>query len=162
MVISGGNFKPDTLKPKEVVSLLLDDEEIEMKCTFMIYLFKYRSMTYESLILHFTDRQRKEERKSFLNEETNRIDREKERKRKATVAAKEEQIKRSRSDGASASEISSYVDSSEKNSPAESLAEPAESIKQDDSSNEDLVVDCESPSTSSSQSIQNQNTIFEC
>ena len=26
MVISGGNFKPDTLKPKEVVSLLLDDE----------------------------------------------------------------------------------------------------------------------------------------
>lgn len=32
MVISGGNFKPDTLKPKEVVSLLLDDEEIEMKC----------------------------------------------------------------------------------------------------------------------------------
>ena len=32
MVISGGNFKPDTLKPKEVVSLLLDDEEIERKC----------------------------------------------------------------------------------------------------------------------------------
>ncbi|KAI9580070.1 hypothetical protein GQX74_000858 [Glossina fuscipes] len=31
MVISGGNFKPDTLKPKEVVSLLLDDEEIETK-----------------------------------------------------------------------------------------------------------------------------------
>lgn len=31
MVISGGNFKPDTLKPKEVVSLLLDDEEIESK-----------------------------------------------------------------------------------------------------------------------------------
>ncbi|KAK3855245.1 hypothetical protein Pcinc_038337, partial [Petrolisthes cinctipes] len=26
MVISGGNFKPDTLKPKEVVSLLLDDD----------------------------------------------------------------------------------------------------------------------------------------
>lgn len=34
MVISGGNFKPDTLKPKEVVSLLLDDEEIEMKCEY--------------------------------------------------------------------------------------------------------------------------------
>lgn len=32
MVISGGNFKPDTLKPKEVVSLLLDDEELELKC----------------------------------------------------------------------------------------------------------------------------------
>lgn len=34
MVISGGNFKPDTLKPKEVVSLLLDDEEIVTKCKF--------------------------------------------------------------------------------------------------------------------------------
>jgi len=32
MVISGGNLKPDTLKPKEVVSLLLDDDEIESKC----------------------------------------------------------------------------------------------------------------------------------
>uniref|UniRef100_A0A8C2KU13 Chromatin-remodeling ATPase INO80 n=1 Tax=Cyprinus carpio TaxID=7962 RepID=A0A8C2KU13_CYPCA len=31
MVISGENFKPDTLKPKEVVSLLLDDEELEKK-----------------------------------------------------------------------------------------------------------------------------------
>ncbi|XP_071962626.1 chromatin-remodeling ATPase INO80-like [Antedon mediterranea] len=29
MVISGGNFRPDQLKPKEVVSFLLDDEEIE-------------------------------------------------------------------------------------------------------------------------------------
>lgn len=35
MVISGGNFKPDSLKPKEVVSLLLDDEEIEQKCELM-------------------------------------------------------------------------------------------------------------------------------
>lgn len=35
MVISGGNFKPDTLKPKEVVSLLLDDEEIEAKCKYL-------------------------------------------------------------------------------------------------------------------------------
>lgn len=36
MVISGGNFKPDTLKPKEVVSLLLDDEELEKKCTYSL------------------------------------------------------------------------------------------------------------------------------
>ena len=36
MVISGGNFKPDTLKPKEVVSLLLDDEEIEAKCKWTL------------------------------------------------------------------------------------------------------------------------------
>ena len=32
MVISGGHFKLEQLKPKEVVSLLLDDEDIEMKC----------------------------------------------------------------------------------------------------------------------------------
>ncbi|CAH1153557.1 unnamed protein product [Phaedon cochleariae] len=31
LVISGGNFKPDTLKPKEVVSLLLDDDELVHK-----------------------------------------------------------------------------------------------------------------------------------
>ncbi|XP_062267133.1 chromatin-remodeling ATPase INO80 isoform X1 [Platichthys flesus] len=31
VVISGGNFKPDALKPKEVVSLLLDDDELEKK-----------------------------------------------------------------------------------------------------------------------------------
>ena len=36
IVISGGNFKPDTLKPTEVVSLLLDDEEIERKCMLCI------------------------------------------------------------------------------------------------------------------------------
>ena len=34
MVISGGHFKPEALKPKEVVSLLLDDAELECKCKF--------------------------------------------------------------------------------------------------------------------------------
>ncbi|KAL0963095.1 hypothetical protein UPYG_G00349630 [Umbra pygmaea] len=34
MVISGGNFKPDTLKPKEVVSLLLDDDELEKRLRY--------------------------------------------------------------------------------------------------------------------------------
>ena len=34
MVISGGDFKIDTLKPKEVVSLLLDDEEMESRCMY--------------------------------------------------------------------------------------------------------------------------------
>lgn len=38
MVISGGSFKPDTLKPKEVVSLLLDDDELEQKCKSSSYL----------------------------------------------------------------------------------------------------------------------------
>lgn len=32
MVISGGGAKSDMLKPKEVVSLLLDDEDIERNC----------------------------------------------------------------------------------------------------------------------------------
>ncbi|XP_070179265.1 chromatin-remodeling ATPase INO80-like [Littorina saxatilis] len=31
MVISGGSYKPDTLKPTEVVSLLIDDDEMEKK-----------------------------------------------------------------------------------------------------------------------------------
>lgn len=48
MVISGGNFKPDTLKPKEVVSLLLDDEELEKKRMYskpLIYaLIKHQKM----------------------------------------------------------------------------------------------------------------------
>ncbi len=34
MVISGGDYKSDTLKPKEVVSLLLDDEEMETRCKY--------------------------------------------------------------------------------------------------------------------------------
>ncbi|KAK5639502.1 hypothetical protein RI129_011994 [Pyrocoelia pectoralis] len=51
LVISGGNFKPDTLKPKEVVSLLLDDEEIEQK---------YRQRTEERKLL---EDMREQERK---------------------------------------------------------------------------------------------------
>lgn len=98
----------------------------------------------------FVDRQKKEERKATLTEEANRI--EKERKRKADVT-KEETIKKPRTDGgaASNSEISSYVDSSEKNSPTESSVEPSDSIIANDSSNEALVVDCDSPSNSSPQ-----------
>lgn len=37
VVISGGNFKPDTLKPKEVVSLLLDDDELEKKRQYFAF-----------------------------------------------------------------------------------------------------------------------------
>lgn len=48
VVISGGNFKPDTLKPKEVVSLLLDDDELEKKCAFAIlFRFLYRNFNEE-------------------------------------------------------------------------------------------------------------------
>ena len=38
MVISGGDFKSDALKPKEVVSLLLDDEEMESRCEGNVFL----------------------------------------------------------------------------------------------------------------------------
>nr|XP_031835468.1 chromatin-remodeling ATPase INO80 [Nomia melanderi] len=65
MVISGGNFKPDTLKPKEVVSLLLDDEEIEAKYS-----------------------QRSEERKQHAEDarlESNLHHKERDRKRKLTA-----------------------------------------------------------------------------
>ncbi len=33
MVISGGHFRPDDLKAKEMVSLLLDDDDMETRCT---------------------------------------------------------------------------------------------------------------------------------
>lgn len=39
MVISGGSFRPDVLKPKEVVSLLLDDDEMEKKRESLDYIF---------------------------------------------------------------------------------------------------------------------------
>ncbi|EFN75626.1 Putative DNA helicase Ino80 [Harpegnathos saltator] len=66
MVISGGNFKPDTLKPKEVVSLLLDDEEIEAK-------YSQRS------------EERKQQRAEEARLESNLQHKEKDRKRKLTA-----------------------------------------------------------------------------
>lgn len=56
MVISGGNFKPDTLKPKEVVSLLLDDEEIEMKCEYELAIYRF-DFDLQFIFLITTDRQ---------------------------------------------------------------------------------------------------------
>lgn len=52
MVISGGNFKPDTLKPKEVVSLLLDDEEIELKCKLLLKCITVIIMQFNFYILY--------------------------------------------------------------------------------------------------------------
>lgn len=56
LVISGGNFKPDTLKPKEVVSLLLDDEEIELK---------YRQRAEERK--HVEDMREQERKRKYAN-----------------------------------------------------------------------------------------------
>ncbi|KAL1138654.1 hypothetical protein AAG570_008716 [Ranatra chinensis] len=63
MVISGGNFKPDTLKPKEVVSLLLDDAEIEQK-----YRLKQaeRRMAEENRQDIYRERDRERKRKQLL------------------------------------------------------------------------------------------------
>ena len=58
MVISGGHFRPDILKPKEVVSLLLDDEELEKKCEIFIafprsmFLFIANLMAPVHLLFH--------------------------------------------------------------------------------------------------------------
>ncbi|CAG2060897.1 unnamed protein product, partial [Timema podura] len=95
MVISGGNFKPDTLKPKEVVSLLLDDEEIEKK---------YRQKQAER-------RTQEEARADFYRE------RDRERKRKQFLGV----VKVSQGSG----------------------------VPQDETSNEGLVVDVDSPGTPS-------------
>jgi len=81
MVISGGNLKPDTLKPKEVVSLLLDDDEIESKCMYLrkkSHLIKVLINEYKNL---FLDRQKQEERRQ-LEETRAEGFKEKDRKRK--------------------------------------------------------------------------------
>lgn len=81
MVISGGNLKPDTLKPKEVVSLLLDDDEIESKCKNKKIILSIFQIT---LINTFLDRQKQEERRQ-LEETRAEGFKEKDRKRKIDV-----------------------------------------------------------------------------
>ncbi|XP_038077315.1 chromatin-remodeling ATPase INO80-like [Patiria miniata] len=72
MVITGGQFKPEQLKPKEVVSLLLDDEEIERK---------------------FHEQQREKK----LTEERNRA-KDRKRKREKYAEMKKEAVKKIKSD----------------------------------------------------------------
>lgn len=54
MVISGGNFKPEALKPKEVVSLLLDDAELECKCKRFLRRFDRLLLTCAPLMMNVT------------------------------------------------------------------------------------------------------------
>ena len=49
MVISGGDFAPDILKPKEVVTLLLDDEEMAKRGGRFCFFLVSRSMASVSL-----------------------------------------------------------------------------------------------------------------
>lgn len=146
MVISGGNFKPDTLKPKEVVSLLLDDEEIEAKYS-----------------------QRSEERKQHAEDarlESNLYHKERDRKRKlAALPVKGDAKKPCLSDanGEKAADIVQVNsnDSSQASSNAQShqvnnhqqvietlddysvSTSPAKS--EDETSNDGLVVDVDGP-----------------
>ncbi|XP_021709328.1 putative DNA helicase Ino80 [Aedes aegypti] len=132
MVISGGNFKPDTLKPKEVVSLLLDDEEIELK---------YRQKT--------------EERK-FAAEDQPKNDKERDRKRKQNAASsKLVDQKKNRTDGLLDAYDLAFLESG---APSPAISEQSNTSghiklsdvanRGDDSSNDELMADCDSTSGS--------------
>ncbi|KZC05466.1 Putative DNA helicase Ino80 [Dufourea novaeangliae] len=146
MVISGGNFKPDTLKPKEVVSLLLDDEEIEAKYS-----------------------QRSEERKQHT--EDSRLEstlhyKEKDRKRKLTALPVKGDAKKPCLADANGDKIGDIVQTNSNDSNQTSTASqahlvnnhqqildtsddysvPASPVKsEDETSNDGLVVDVDGP-----------------
>ncbi|XP_039288184.1 chromatin-remodeling ATPase INO80 [Nilaparvata lugens] len=120
MVISGGDFKPDTLKPKEVVSLLLDDDEIEQK---------YRQKQAER-------RQLEESRQDGYKE------REKERKRK-NMGAFKEPVKHTRVEETVTEDAAIFGFDSAPASPAQSDG----SAMQDDTSSDALVVDIDATET---------------
>lgn len=123
MVISGGDFKPDTLKPKEVVSLLLDDEEIEQK---------YRQRQAER-------RQLEENRADIYKE------RDKERKRRMNMNAFKEPVKQIKLEEPGDDAIFG-VDSA-----PESPAHSEGSAMQDETSSDALVVDIDGPTETVSQ-----------
>lgn len=158
MVISGGNFKPDTLKPKEVVSLLLDDEEIEAKYS-----------------------QRSEERKQHMEEthlESSLQYKERDRKRKLTTLPVKGESKRPCLDDDIdvADEVMTQINtivSKQASDPAQSQqqrqqhfesfddsapASPAKS--EDETSNEGLVVDVDGPAMVSGGDARQQGGHF--
>lgn len=51
MVISGGDFKPEALKAKEMVSLLLDDDEMETRCKLCFALHIQRCIFFVLAIM---------------------------------------------------------------------------------------------------------------
>ncbi|XP_068249212.1 chromatin-remodeling ATPase INO80 isoform X2 [Palaemon carinicauda] len=132
MVISGGNFKPDTLKPKEVVSLLLDDD-IEKQ---------YRARQQERRIL--------EEHKIEVNREKMR---ERMRKRYAEKKWEKEQEEKRRRVEEGVVDIGGGGDTtpldSTPASPTHSEVSVTTSLHLDDGSNDgSLIVDVESPAPS--------------
>lgn len=123
MVISGGNFRPDVLKPKEVVSLLIDDDEMETKL-----------------------KQRQDERNRDAS------GKEKEKKRKRDVQVKKREGKKSKIEEvnltipADAESIASVDSTSLPPSPQSVMSYGSEFTQQssiglaDDSSNDALVI----------------------
>ncbi|KAK6636981.1 hypothetical protein RUM43_010648 [Polyplax serrata] len=126
MVISGGHFKPDHLKPKEVVSLLLDDEEIEKK---------YHQKQAEKKLA--------EENK----QETQKTD--KRRKLKTEMPANNEPGgKKVKLEPAEETVLS--VDSTPQSPTRSDYSMGSGAVPQDDTSNDCLVVDVDSPAGLSS------------
>ncbi|KAJ9576388.1 hypothetical protein L9F63_006744, partial [Diploptera punctata] len=136
MVISGGNFKPDTLKPKEVVSLLLDDEEIEKK---------YRQRQAE--------RRTQEESRADVYRERDR-----ERKRKQYLGIVKSEPKRVRIEEGHEDSVLS-VDSAPP-SPSQSEISQGSGAPHDETSNEGLVVDVDSPGTPQSFPLPFSNNML--
>uniref|UniRef100_A0A8W7PPN3 Chromatin-remodeling ATPase INO80 n=1 Tax=Anopheles coluzzii TaxID=1518534 RepID=A0A8W7PPN3_ANOCL len=119
MVINGDNFKPDTLKPKEVVSLLLDDEEIELK---------YRQKTEERRLMEDPVAKSAKDRKQ--KQTTGKEAQGKDRKRASELGA-----------GSSFDETGGFGDSaapspaqSERSNLSDNTSKPLDAL--DDSSNE--------------------------
>ncbi|KOC66120.1 Putative DNA helicase Ino80 [Habropoda laboriosa] len=154
LFIENCNFKPDTLKPKEVVSLLLDDEEIEAKYS-----------------------QRSEERKQHAEDvrlESNLYHKERDRKRKLTALPVKGDVKKPCLSDANGEKIGDIVqaNSNESNQASGGIqlyqvnnhqqildntddysvpTSPAKS--EDETSNDGLVVDVDGPvGTTSSDS----------
>ncbi|XP_055921969.1 chromatin-remodeling ATPase INO80 [Eupeodes corollae] len=142
MVISGGNFKPDTLKPKEVVSLLLDDEEIELK---------YRQKTEE------------DKSDEIMGKDNS------DKKRRLTTKIQPADGSTSTPDSQAAKRIKLDIDDDSNidvgaNSPVhsndlshtESFVPGATPVmRNDESSNEALIVDCDTPLRRTSPSMFN-------
>nr|CAD7406192.1 unnamed protein product [Timema cristinae] len=154
MVISGGNFKPDTLKPKEVVSLLLDDEEIEKK-----YRQKQaeRRTQEEARADFYRERDRERKRKQFLGvvkclELESGLPTERDTERQVTGTFNNE-VKKARVEEGGEDTILS-VDSAPP-SPSHSEVSQGSGVPQDETSNEGLVVDVDSPGTPSQTTESN-------
>ncbi|RWS17785.1 DNA helicase INO80-like isoform X2 [Dinothrombium tinctorium] len=150
MVISGGNFKPDTLKATEVVSLLLDDDELEKK-------FKQKQEERKLI------REKEEENASKLKRKNRGTKAETQSKSKKSVKRKkleDSDIDSPSSYSNSRSNCNPELDPSFDSCPTSPYSEQSISsltIAQDDDSNEGALVVDDGGSPSLSRSSTNQS-----